>query len=653
MKTELSFFVEGQTLSRIDNNKIIGNTNNVYVCHFDVPVEWDGLILGATFKRDRFTYNVLLDKDNYCGIPTEILKDYNNTSFEVALYGIDSDATITTTICEIPVIQGTPFFSASANITPSIYEQIMHKISEIAHTQVSPEIVSEVVEQYLAEHPIENVDIAQEIADYFTQHPIEGVSAQDIAQAVSAYFVENPIENVSENDITQAVSDYLAQNPIEGVSANDVAQAVSNYFVENPIESVNPEDISQAVNAYLVEHPANVTENDIKNAISLIDGIEEIDSWMPISLTAENSEEVTGYLNANGGIGQNSNRSTIVTLPVQEGEQYLISAYSAYASKIYVLFDAGGNVIFSFPDSNSGVEKKEVEVTIPANVVTMKVGTFKIQAGARDTEPITISKHIESGFRVTQTTPEVSDADVERAVKSVGFGDVLANKKWAACGDSYTIGYFDGYVDANGNTGTSSDAYDADSGHWKTYPWWIAKRNNMTVQWLAQAGNDFTNVEGALRPFSAQGDWVNYTQVDADCDYITLAFGLNEMHMEETQIGTKNDSDNTTLWGAYNVVMEALIRANPFAKIGIIITDSWLPTWYRDVLIEIAKYWGVPYLDLKAGENVPAGIGGRNGNTVAQSIRDAVYTVSSSNSHPSLKAHEFRSTIIENFLRSL
>lgn len=73
---------------------------------------------------------------------------------------------------------------------------------------------------------------------------------------------------------------------------------------------------------------------------------------------------------------------------------------------------------------------------------------------------------------------------------------------------------------------------------------------------------------------------------------------------------------------------------------------------YANAVKEICKSWGIPVLDLKFDTSITAGISGRPGmNSEAMSLRDKVFALS--NNHPSVEAHKYRSTIIENFLRSL
>ncbi|MBR5296511.1 MAG: hypothetical protein IKU29_01420, partial [Parabacteroides sp.] len=63
-----------------------------------------------------------------------------------------------------------------------------------------------------------------------------------------------------------------------------------------------------------------------------------------------------------------------------------------------------------------------------------------------------------------------------------GSNNILTGKKWVACGDSFTHGDFTGYVDPDGLSGELSHyLYDSVRKVYKTYPYWIAERNNMTL----------------------------------------------------------------------------------------------------------------------------------------------------------------------------
>ena len=139
-----------------------------------------------------------------------------------------------------------------------------------------------------------------------------------------------------------------------------------------------------------------------------------------------------------------------------------------------------------------------------------------------------------------------------------------------------------------------------------------------------------------------------------DADYITLYFGINDEH-QDAPIGTIDDNTNETFYGAWNVVMEYLITNHPFAKIGIIITNG-ANNDYANAEIAIAKKWGVPYLDINGGYQVPLMLRTHGKSEVCQTAKDlrlSQQRAAVDDEHPNAQAHEYASTFIENFLRTL
>ena len=385
------------------------------------------------------------------------------------------------------------------------------------------------------------------------------------------------------------------------------------------------------------------------DSIRAVDGIEAVGAYEPLTLELINGKYI---YNTSGGLVDYSSAAT-TEISVQEGEKYKITGMYTGNAALYALYDSEGWFKSAYPYNTwSDTTTETVEITIPSGVATLKASTVN-----NTTVPLIVEKFVENGsLKVAFDEIQGLVSDGQGGLKVDKKDNILYGKKWAACGDSFTAGDFTNYVDSEGHTGTASDAYDSATGHYKTYPWWISQRNNMNVQWLAMGGNDFTNIEGATRPFSNSATTTyNYTQIASDCDYITLMFGLNESNLTAEQIGTKTDSTNETLWGAYNVVLEAILTANPKVKIGIIVSDAGLSQTYHDALIDIAEYWGIPYLDLRNGKEVPMMIGGRldDYSQTAKTLRNGAFCVSNADIHPNVVGHEYRSTVIENFLRSL
>lgn len=224
--------------------------------------------------------------------------------------------------------------------------------------------------------------------------------------------------------------------------------------------------------------------------------------------------------------------------------------------------------------------------------------------------------------------------------------DVLSNKIWVACGDSFTEGVED-YV-------FEDQPY---KGKKKVYPFYIGRRNKqLTVINEAKSGSTISETSNKNLSFSYE----RYKKIRKDADYITLWFGINDSYRVE--IGTIEDNTTATYYGAWNVVLSYLIENHPGAKIGIVISNAMKSSVAKEfalATINVAKKFGIPYLDLLSDDNIPYFLHQRGGtkedtvSSIVKNMRNNYYAVSNSNEHPNDKAHLFESTIIENWLRSL
>ena len=212
--------------------------------------------------------------------------------------------------------------------------------------------------------------------------------------------------------------------------------------------------------------------------------------------------------------------------------------------------------------------------------------------------------------------------------------NVLYGKKYYAYGDSYTE-----LTDVPG----------------VTYDRIIRKRNYM----LGENGGISGSTMAVPNPKKTEGDHSafsisRYLEIPEDADYVTLAFGINDSSV--CDLGTIDDTTNTTFYGAWNVVLEWILTNRPYTKVGIIIFSRAYNTFYRAIL-EIADKWGIPVLDTFGGRNTSPTIDVRatefNYSPTAQQIRSEHFRMEEHKLHPNAKAHEWNSTMIEHFLRSL
>lgn len=223
--------------------------------------------------------------------------------------------------------------------------------------------------------------------------------------------------------------------------------------------------------------------------------------------------------------------------------------------------------------------------------------------------------------------------------------DVLYGKKIAVCGDSNSAGDFTGW------TGEKTFPDGIYKGKNKVYARYIALRNEMDLYFDAISGSTLgINTDGADRhPFSES----RYLNVPLDCNYIVLWFGGNDA--STVPLGDVNDTDNTTFCGAWNVVLRYFITNIPFAKIGIIVPYT-ANEEYRNAVRTMAQRWGIPFLDMAGDPQVPYMNLKESSLHVmgeVQTLRRAAFCVSSTNGHMNPFAHEYQSTFIENWLRSL
>lgn len=352
-----------------------------------------------------------------------------------------------------------------------------------------------------------------------------------------------------------------------------------------------------------------------------------------------------GYISKGGNFVEDQSSLVTEYISVKPTDSFLISGFTQYSVAGYAFYDTTKKFIASGGyDGTNAYRFTNLKVVVPDGANYIRFSTYR-----KDEFPYSIQRV--KKYSVSEKVKELSNIVVSLEKKVDSNVNFLNGKKWVACGDSFTHGDFTGYIDSNGNVGESSDAYDKDLKMYKTYPWWISKRNNMTLINEAVNGSGFTNANGIKSPFSVQ----RYKDVPKDCDYITLMFGLNEIALAKKSetIGTKESSDNTTIWGAYNVVFEYFYTNMPYAKIGVILADSWMTPTYASVIEEICDYWGIKVLNLK-DSTVPLGIGGRlNGSLKAMELKNKAFKVTANNEHPNLKAHEYRSTFIENWMLSL
>lgn len=375
-------------------------------------------------------------------------------------------------------------------------------------------------------------------------------------------------------------------------------------------------------------------------------------------------KSVIGGIQYNGSISTSGNWSKYKTselIPVKKDIQYTLSQFlnsNPYSDRlVMILYDNKG---------------KPLQETYN-NITSAQSHTFTSQIDGY----VRVSTNFSNPSK--QLMLEVGDSATEYEewwekrytnlyvpIDRLPIHDALYGKKWIPCGDSFTD-----YTNALFNSGKFK-------GKAKTYPRLISERCGIEIsQTFFASGRTlaYPEDESFTNSLTCQTEECYYKNIPEDADYITIMLGINDGHHRDSSsagdgedntgiipIGTIDDNTTSTYYGAWNVVLSWLIENRPFAHIGILISNGVDTVDYRNAQLEIAKKYGIPYIDLNGDERTPTMIRSQNPNisSVVKTIVNKKQAVDydgsltgTVNTHPNSEAHEYESYFIENFLRSI
>lgn len=217
-------------------------------------------------------------------------------------------------------------------------------------------------------------------------------------------------------------------------------------------------------------------------------------------------------------------------------------------------------------------------------------------------------------------------------VDRVNRSNILYGKTLMTIGDSITRGLM--------------IAVSEETGYELTYGGLTAYRNDMKFINTGWSGGTIANDQ--VKPFINNGV-INVALGDTVPDYLTIWYGWNDYAREAILLGDINSTDETTYYGAWNIALNLLINKYPTTKIGVIVPYGMNAEW-RQAVRDVAKKWGVPYLDLY--ENQSCIFDNEYGvePSIAE-LRKATFLAD--HCHPNSAGYEWLSTMYEAFLRRM
>lgn len=379
------------------------------------------------------------------------------------------------------------------------------------------------------------------------------------------------------------------------------------------------------------------TTNKLINYFSYIDN----QLKNPIMENYKIETKENGYYNKNNTFVSdeqyNCKRTSLIK--IENGTKYLYKGVGKFNAISVIWYSDINEDVISSEIYESGSSYKIL--TPPTNAKYVRFFSF---ADKKYGTVLSVMKYLDK---------DTTTGDIDR-IRTTNNSNVLFNKTWVVCGDSWTAGDFSGLP--------KEQYFDGNYGVNKTYQYFIGKRNSMNIITNAINGSTMAitkdYLDGTVTDKNFKDPFSNtrYKNIKGieNADYITLMFGINDKY--HSNIGTINDDTNETFYGAWNVVLKDYITKYPNSKIGVIIYSGDISTDIHQALIAVSKNNGIPYLDLNS-TNYPLIVNqcedyvGANQSIV--NIRNSQNFVSSSNNHPNVRAQEKFSYIIEEWLKRI
>ena len=155
---QLDFKVNEQIITHENpEKKVVADSIKYLTCKFTFSEEWNGITKTAIFiSASGDVYNVILDKNETCNVPYEVIK---YPHFIISIFGGDR---ITANKFVIDVAKsGYCKGETPKEPTPDVYAQILSKLDGIEVGEVDEEQIKEVVNEMLKSIPTITPDLAQ------------------------------------------------------------------------------------------------------------------------------------------------------------------------------------------------------------------------------------------------------------------------------------------------------------------------------------------------------------------------------------------------------------------------------------------------------------------------------------------------------------
>lgn len=208
--------VDGSVVSVQETDALYCGSQDVYTCNFDFDTSWERFSKSAVFRADGKTISVLLDEENRCDLPWELLVRGNiGEEIKVGVYGISAESEILTSVWDSlgMVREGSELGNDAREPSAGVYEQVMANLMRVDDKigNYNEEVRSLVQRaESAAAQTTEGIGVAKESAE------IASVEAQAAERAYSA--VRDALDNLPQGG-TLVINDLTTGGTAAALSA--------------------------------------------------------------------------------------------------------------------------------------------------------------------------------------------------------------------------------------------------------------------------------------------------------------------------------------------------------------------------------------------------------------------------------------------------
>lgn len=232
--------VNGSVVSVQETEALYCGAQNTYTCSFVFDRSWDSFLKSAIFRVNGRAITAVIDDNNSCVLPWELLvRDNIGSNIEVGVYGVSAESEILTSVWDLigAVREGSEIGSDAREPSAGVYEQVMASVKMVDDKIVS--YSSEV--QTLTQRAESAAAVASGSSEAAAESEKNAAAAEVMAESARDAVME-ALNNLPEGD-TLVINDLTTGGTSAALSAEmgkvlnrrPNPNLLHNWYFANPV----------------------------------------------------------------------------------------------------------------------------------------------------------------------------------------------------------------------------------------------------------------------------------------------------------------------------------------------------------------------------------------------------------------------------------